>query len=407
METIKKLWDFEIQSGKHFLTDGRLIKPLIWIIAIGFAVFTVMLFSTIPGTTSVSVFNIGELMQLYGSENFTAASIRKLLPYVWIVVAVVAVLTRSVITIHSYYLSVRQIGEAKFNRYFSTFLITFLLGTASMIILSVIGWIWAIANLDGDWMSVLIDKGVTQFNAILISIIPFSLNSNNYLLSLTLSIFLAYLPGYIVHYMCHRSRLLWLLAHRPHHCPDFLFPLAAPNNNLAVLEFLMAIPGAIIFIAISGMIYHEPLTVELGIWFTLCLMMESFNNSYAHYNLALKNRFIYFYTSFFGGNGVYHLVHHSAYKQDQNVNLGGSPFLFWDRLFGTYRKPYDEVPPIGLTDQPKIHMSPLRIVFNGFSQIWYELKMNKDGLTRCKILFGGVYYKPPFTKDFLIVGQSS
>jgi sterol desaturase/sphingolipid hydroxylase (fatty acid hydroxylase superfamily) len=166
---------------------------------------------------------------------------------------------------------------------------------------------------------------------------------------------------------------------------------------------LLAIPGVIFFISISGMIYHELLTVELAIWFTLALVMESFNHSYAHYNLVVKNRFILFYTSLFGGNGVYHLVHHSAYKQDQNVNFGGAPFLFWDRVFGTYRKPYEHVPPIGLTDQPLIHMSPMKIVFNGFRQIWYELKMNKDWKTRLKILVGGVYYKPPITKDFLIV----
>jgi hypothetical protein len=30
--------------------------------------------------------------------------------------------------------------------------------------------------------------------------------------------------------------------------------------------------------------------------------------------------------------------------------------------------------------------------------------MNKDVLTRLKIIFGDIYYKPPVTKDFLILG---
>ncbi len=403
--TFNKIWNFEIQYGKNWLTNTQLIKPFIWIVAIGYAFFVVMIFSEISGSTSVNAFNILELIQQYESNNFSLTNIREFLPYVWIAVAIFAVITRSIITIHSYYLSVKEIGEEKFNKYFSTFILTFLIGSTTMVILSVIGWFLSFENFNADWMNSLINNGVTKFNGLIKSILPFSLNSDNYILSLIASILIAYFPGYIVHNLCHRTRLLWLLAHRPHHCPDFLFPLAAPNNNLAILEYLMAIPGAIFFIAISGMIYHEPLTIELAIWFTLCFSLESINHSIVHYDMALKNPIIKNFTTFFGGNGVYHLVHHSAKKQDQNVNLGGGPFLIWDRIFGTYRKPYEVVMPIGLTNQPKINMSPLNIVFNGFSQIWYELKMNRNWKIRFKIIFGDVNYKPPITKDFLILSE--
>jgi hypothetical protein len=83
------------------------------------------------------------------------------------------------------------------------------------------------------------------------------------------------------------------------------------------------------------------------------------------------------------------------------VNLGGGPFLIWDRLFGTYRKPYAEPPPLGLTNQPEIIWNPFRISFSGFAQMWYEWKHNKDWVVRFKIIFGSIWYKPPITKDYL------
>jgi sterol desaturase/sphingolipid hydroxylase (fatty acid hydroxylase superfamily) len=405
MEAIRALWNFEVTAGKSWLTSSTFIKGVVLIFGAGATLFTVLLTSSFPGFSAelVSLFSLRDLMLQYQSQGLTEAAFRKVLPYVWVVVAAVAVLSRLTIILHSYYLGVRKLGEERFNWLFSTYLLAFFVGGLTILLLSAIGFIYAAANFEGNWMQVLIQNGVANFNAFITNMIPFSLNSNNYLFSLTLSIFLAYLPGYFIHWLCHHSRLLWLLAHRPHHTPEFLTPLAVPNNNLPVLEILMAIPGYIFFITISGMIYHEPLTIELGIWFTLCLSMETFNHSIVHYKMALKNRFIYFWTSFFGGNGVHHLVHHSAYQQDQNVNFGGAPFLFWDRIFGTYRKPYEEEPPLGLTHQPPISMSPMKITFGGFSQLWYELKMNKNWWIRLRIIFGGVYYKPPVTKDFLLM----
>lgn len=77
-------------------------------------------------------------------------------------------------------------------------------------------------------------------------------------------------------------------------------------------------------------------------------------------------------------------------------------FLFWDRVFGTYRIPPAVKPPVGLTNNPEIRLNPFAIVISGWQQIAYELRMNKDWLTRFKIIFGDIY--SPVTKDFLILG---
>jgi hypothetical protein len=53
---------------------------------------------------------------------------------------------------------------------------------------------------------------------------------------------------------------------------------------------------------------------------------------------------------------------------------------------------------------PTMKLNPFRIIFSGLAQMVYELRMNRDWLTRMKIIFGGIYYVPPITKDFLVIG---
>lgn len=143
--------------------------------------------------------------------------------------------------------------------------------------------------------------------------------------------------------------------------------------------------------------------MEMILWSTVAYCFEIFNHSIVHYNFAYNNFFVRNFSRLFGGHGVYHLVHHSAFEQDQNVNLGGGPLMIWDRLFGTYRKPYETAPPVGLTNMPEMKLNPFRIVLSGVAQMAYELNMNKNWMTRLKIVFGGVYYTPPISKDFLII----
>lgn len=403
MDFLKNIWNFEIKKGDSIWANTRWILPFVWIVGIGFAYHTVMVIGILPGMDKLTLTNFSELFEKYFHlRKDDALWFRPYLPYVWIVVAVIAVLSRAVIIISSYYISRKRLGEVDFNQMFSTYLMTFFIGTATLLVLTAVSVITYFSGGGFDWMTGVIHSGIDGLKSLLQYVIPFSIGIKSYWLAIILSIFIASLPGYIVHNLSHRSRLLWLTAHKAHHCPEFLFPIAAPANNIPFLETLLAIPGLIFFTVISGMIYTEPLIFELAIWFTLRLWLESFNHSYAHYDFANK-KIIKKVSMMFGDIGVYHLVHHSAYERDQNVNFGASPFMFWDRIFGTFREPYDEAPPIGLTDQPPISMSPMKIVFSGFAQLAYEWKMNKDWRVRFKIIFGGVHYKPPVTKDFLLV----
>ena len=102
----------------------------------------------------------------------------------------------------------------------------------------------------------------------------------------------------------------------------------------------------------------------------------------------------------FNGNGNYHYMHHSALPGHEVINVAGSCFYFWDRVFGTYVEPTKEIPPVGLTGSPELHMNPIRLALSGMTQIAYELKNNKDWRTRLKILVGDSDYFPPVSKDF-------
>lgn len=221
-----------------------------------------------------------------------------------------------------------------------------------------------------------------------------------YIFAILATIILTDLPIYITHYMVHWSRFLWLVVHRSHHSREYLHPFG--SGPVFAFGFLIAVPFFFVKLAVSKMIYTEPLIVELLIIQIVFFVTEKFNHSTAFYEYAFKNKFVYGIFTFLG-NGPYHMTHHSAKEGEEIVNLANSGFNFWDRLFGTFQQPDKVCPPLGLTHQPKIKLNPFRLYFGGLLTILYELKHNKAKYW-FKIIFGSVYFTPPITCDFLIEG---
>jgi sterol desaturase/sphingolipid hydroxylase (fatty acid hydroxylase superfamily) len=219
-----------------------------------------------------------------------------------------------------------------------------------------------------------------------------------YLLAIFATLIFSDLTVYITHYMVHWSRLLWLVMHRSHHSAEYLHPFG--TGPVFGFGFIILIPIFFIKLAVSKMFYTEPLIVELLIIQVVLFVTEKFNHSSAFYEFAFKNKFIYGIFSF-AGNGPYHITHHSAKEGEEIVNLSNIGWNFWDRLFGTFKKPDKVCPPLGLTHQPKIKLNPFRLYLSGVLTILYELKHNKIKYW-FKIIFGSVYFSPPITKDFLI-----
>lgn len=222
-----------------------------------------------------------------------------------------------------------------------------------------------------------------------------------YVLAILVTLVAADLGIYLSHLLGHRSRFFWYVTHRSHHTPEFLHPLGA--GPVYAFAFFSAFPRFLGTLALSKLVYADPLLVELIVIQVLLSMTEKFNHSSVFYEFAFKNKFTYYLFRFMG-NGPYHYTHHSAKEGEEAVNIANVVFNFWDRLFGTYKEPDRTKPDIGLTNQPPIRLNPLRLHFGGIATILYELKHNSSGYW-FRILCGGVRYSPPVTKEFLIVSQ--
>jgi sterol desaturase/sphingolipid hydroxylase (fatty acid hydroxylase superfamily) len=393
---VQSLWDFDLANRLPVSFPFLLLTVFLMGVSVVYPVKEVLL----GGHFHLREFNLLEKWDDFLSISFQDG-FRAALPMLWVFIALFTVIFRISVIVHSFFLSKRQIGERQFTLHVATYMPALAIGLLSSVLLllsanslfSLFGWSFelSLSALEG-WM--------LSFQQWINVRIPSLLNIQNYWLALILTIFTFTLPGYFGHWLCHTSRFFWYVSHRAHHVPQFLYPLAAPDafNFTLPLFFIRGL----IAIGISKLIYTEPLVMEITIWFTMSHIVEAFNHSIVHYDFALRNPIIRNMSRLFGEFGVYHLMHHSAKPEDHTINLSGTPFLFWDRVFGTYRKPYDTAPPLGLTNQPEIIMNPFRITFSGFAQLWYEWKHNKDRRTRFKIIFGSIWYKPPITKDFLV-----
>lgn len=394
---LHKLWNFEFRqvNSVHLLLVAILIFAGSMIYVAGEVLFGLNAQAGGITVTDIDWKGLNSLDFQSGIENW--------FPFAWLGLALMSFVFRVAVIIHSYLKSKQALGNEAFSRYlltyFSSFVFATFLGFALMF--SMLGVIKLFGFQPRTGVNVLRD-GVAWLQAFADAYIPNLINVESYWLAIILTLFLSALPGYFVHWLSHKSRFFWYVFHRCHHCPQFLHPMGAPPAF--AFDFLLVIPSGIMAIAISKLIYTEPLVMEMGLFFTFAYAFEIFNHSIVHYDFAYRNFFVRNMSRLIGDRGVYHLMHHSAKPNDQTINLGASPFLFWDRLFGTYRKPYKEAPPLGLTKQPKMRMNPARIILSGIAQLWYELKENRDWKTRFLVLFGPIHYMPPKTKEYLILG---
>jgi sterol desaturase/sphingolipid hydroxylase (fatty acid hydroxylase superfamily) len=396
-----KLWNFDLYHKSRFRIGSFVFSLLVIVIAIGYPVVEV-LFAVGNAASTFNVFTYIETVKSGNTFHFTYENFEAVFPHVWITIASLCVIIRITSIVHSYILSKKELGDLQFKKVFFSGLGAFIIGTASgIVVLLIIGAVAYAFGIVESWDGNIISYSVKGLEQFIHAQVPMLFNIQSYWLALVLTIFLKGLPGYFGHWLSHKTRFFWLVTHRSHHAMEYLYPTAtAPAFNF---EYLLQLPSAFVGMIVSQLIYTQPLVMEMILWSTVAYSFEVFNHSIAHYKFCYKNPLVRNASRLFGDLGVYHLIHHSAYPQDHTINLGGTPFNFWDRVFGTYRKPYSETPPVGLTNQPPISHNPMRITFSGIAQLIYEWKMNKDFITRLKIIFGDIWYKPPLTKDFLVI----
>ncbi|MCG8668565.1 MAG: sterol desaturase family protein [Pseudomonadales bacterium] len=209
---------------------------------------------------------------------------------------------------------------------------------------------------------------------------------------------------YWFHRLSHEFRLPWLLLHRNHHITKHLMVATVnPVFQAFPLFVFIIIPYHIALGASTKLFSSDPMLLELLVFRLFAVSMSIFNHQEAFYDFAYKNKFIKFW-SMLGSNGVYHHQHHDS-DVHHKCNIGGqhSFAMIWDRVFGTFVEPPAKAAPCGLIGMPEIYPNPLRLTIAGYLQIFYELKNNKNWLTRFKIVFGSINYMPEKTYDYATI----
>ncbi len=397
---LNKLWNFEFETNRSIYI---IIIGIVVILGSVLYVAGEVMFGMLPDFKNYTIHHYFSAIK--NGVDTNASAFEKYFPQIWLTSAFICIVIRVAVIINGYYLSKKKIGNAAFGFYFITYFTSFFIALAAgMLILFLMAFFAELGGINLQNADNLIAFGIANFETWLNQNIPSLIQVKNYYLAIAISIIVASLPLYFIHWLSHQSRFCWYVFHRAHHCPQFLHPMAAPPAF--AFDFLLLIPSGLVAILVSKLIYTEPLIREMSLWLLASYCFEIFNHSSVHYNFAYNNFFVRNLSRLFGDRGVYHYVHHSAYEQDQVINLSGGPLMLWDRIFGTYRKPYSEAPPIGLTNLPDIKMNPFRIIFSGIWQLIYEFKHNKNWKIRYQIIFGSIYYKPPITKEFLIVEKT-
>ena len=397
---LNRLWNFEYKSFRSW--HYSLVLGIVLVVGVLYVLAEVW-FGMVGDTGG---FIVTDMVQKLQQANMAEMSFEQLFPYLWIAASVFTISVRIAVIFYSYVRSKQQLGGDGFLKIFYTYFVSFIVGFgAELLLVLLLSGIAIWAGMRLDLGTNVISYGVEGLSVWIDEHVPNLINVRSYWLALIISILVSGLPLYFVHWLSHKSRFVWYVFHRAHHAPQHLHPLAAPPAF--VFNFLLALPSGLVAIVVSKLIHTEPLVMELALWGTFGYSMEIFNHSSAGYQFALKNFFVRNISRLYGDKGVYHLMHHSSKPGDEMINLSNGPWQLWDRVFGTYRAPYQQTPTVGLTNDPIIHMNPVRIIFSGIAQLGYELKHNKELSTRWRILFGDIYYQPPITRDFLILGYKA
>jgi len=212
---------------------------------------------------------------------------------------------------------------------------------------------------------------------------------------------------YWYHRLQHTWRPLWLFTHRVHHFTTHVTGVSTGSANDRLGFVLAPLSEGLLVGVLTRLFTSQPMVAE-SILFSLLTYTasEAFNHNEPTYAWSIRGPLRRFWFNFTGW-GAYHLVHHSAAEEHRLANIGGGPFMLWDRVFGTYFVPPKEKPSMGLTGRPAIYMNPIRIALAGYLEVFAELRRNSHWRDRLKILMGTTQYVPPVQVSYLTKAEAS
>lgn len=162
------------------------------------------------------------------------------------------------------------------------------------------------------------------------------------------------------HFVRHKVKPLWFF-HTVHHSQREINFFT--EGRVHVMEYLVA--SLLIFIP------SHIMQVDISI----ILWLPVFHEWYKHiYHANLKTN--YGPLKHFMVTPQSHRIHHSVKPEHRDKNLGVI-FTFWDRIFGTLYKNYDEYPETGIEDSrfPVENRGGIFVVPNFFKQFIYPFRL--------------------------------
>ncbi len=173
---------------------------------------------------------------------------------------------------------------------------------------------------------------------------------------------------YCKHYMEHNVRFMWAI-HVNHHSSAYMNLSTSLRSGVfkssyryffwAILIFLgFPVPMFLVLYGIGKIWAFFSHSQKLGKWHIL----EKFTVTPTH-----------------------HVLHHSCNEDNLNKNFGET-FLFWDKLFGTYKESSEQLI-YGITEEVN-HNDFKDVVFHEFNSIKKDLKNAGSFNQKLKIIFG-------------------
>ena len=185
---------------------------------------------------------------------------------------------------------------------------------------------------------------------------------------------------YWMHRLHHEVKVLWATHVVHHHGEEFNLSTALRQTSTGFLWkwifylpiFIVGIPPEV-FVTVAGinLVYqfwvHTEHIPKLG-WYEYVIVSPS-----------------------------NHRIHHAQNKHYVDANYGGV-FIFWDRLFGTYKEELDELKPIYGTAKPLRSWNPFKANLDIFAEMIKDSTRTKSIKNKIKVWFSRPNWRPDDVK---------
>ena len=197
--------------------------------------------------------------------------------------------------------------------------------------------------------------------------------------------------GYWVHRINHRINYFWN-HHIVHHSSEefnLACALRQSISNFFSLTFVFLVPTAIVGVPAEVITFLAPLHLFAQYWYHTRLIGKL---GFLEYILVTPS---------------HHRVHHAINKEYLDKNLS-QIFIIWDKLFGTFQKELNEVPPVYGVKRPVRSWNPIFINFTHLMVLIKDAWKTNNWYDKLRIWFMPTGWRPKDVEnEFPIVSIDS